>query len=182
MTVDEMIEEILTKEGGYVNNPNDSGGETNWGITIADARAIGYFADMAIMSRETAKQIYMKKYVIATGINQIITQDHKIAMKLLDIAVNMGVFRAGEFCQRLLNALNRNQRDYNDIKVDGQMGPATRHALEKFLNARGVGNRHVAVTVFLKGLKAMQGNFYIALAERRPKDEEFLYGWLLNRA
>lgn len=175
---------ILDKEGGYVNNPKDSGGETNWGITIEEARANGYFAGMKDMPREVAYGIYLKRYWVSTGIERIASISTRIAERLLDIAVNQGVYRAGEFCQRLLNALNRNGRDYADITVDGRMGPATRGALTAFLYARSSGRNAVedAEAVFLKGLRAMQGNFYIELAERRPKDEEFLYGWLFNRA
>jgi lysozyme family protein len=182
VTIDEMIEAMLAKEGKYSNNPKDSGGETNWGITLEDARANGYFNDMKTMPRETAKQIYYRKYITSTGIDRIIDISRPISYELFDIAVNMGTYRAGEFCQRLLNALNRGQRDYFDIKVDGQMGSATRTALVGFLSARGVKDKHVAETVFIKGLNAMQGEFYISLAERRPKDEEFLFGWLLHRA
>ncbi len=39
MTADQIIEGILGKEGGYVNNPNDKGGPTRWGITQTTARA-----------------------------------------------------------------------------------------------------------------------------------------------
>ncbi|OCO16336.1 hypothetical protein AN684_0205915 [Klebsiella pneumoniae subsp. pneumoniae] len=42
MTADQIIEGILGKEGGYVNNPNDKGGPTRWGITQTTARAYGY--------------------------------------------------------------------------------------------------------------------------------------------
>lgn len=183
MTVDEAIEEILLKEGGYVNNPNDSGGETNWGITVVEARAWGYQGPMQNLPRASAKLIYLKKYWVATGLDRLSTLSSVIAMKLLDIAINQGVYRAGEFCQRLLNALNRNERDFKDLKVDGNIGPGTRAALTAFLHARpGAASIGTAEEVFVKGLRAMQGYFYIDLAERRPKDEEFLFGWLKNRA
>lgn len=178
--IESYINTILDKEGGYVNNPNDSGGETNWGITVEEARANGYFGGMQAMPREIAFNIYYKRYWVSTGIERIAGLSGVIAERLLDIAVNQGVYRAGEFCQRLLNALNRNGRDYPDIAVDGKMGPATREALNAFINRR---NRpKESEEVFVKGLRAMQGSFYIELAERRPKDEEFLYGWLFNRA
>jgi lysozyme family protein len=181
--VKDYIDSILAKEGKYVNNPNDSGGETNWGITVEEARANGYYAPMNIMARETAYDIYYKRYWLATGIAEIATIDAGIAERLLDIAVNQGIYRAGEFCQRLLNALNRNERDFKDLKVDAKIGAATREALRKFLEARGKGDKRTnSIEVFKKGLRAMQGHFYIDLAERRPKDEEFLYGWLFNRA
>jgi lysozyme family protein len=179
----EILNDLLEREGGYVNNPNDSGGETNWGITVSEARANAYFGPMATMPRQIAYDIYHRKYWVASGLQNLSTVDIKIAERLLDIAVNMGLYRAGEFCQRLLNALNRNERDYKDLRVDAKIGPATCAALRAFLHARpGKDTVSNATEVFLKGLRAMQGNFYIELAERRPKDEEFLFGWLRNRA
>lgn len=172
-----MIDALIEREGRYVNNPNDSGGETNWGITIADARANGYYGDMKTMPRSVAYDIYYRSYWISTGIEAISTLSELVAERLLDIAVNQGKYRAGEFCQRLLNALNRNQRDYKDLTVDGKMGPATRAALRALIALRG----QTGTEVFEKGLQIMQGYFYIDLAERRPKDEEFLFGWLRTR-
>ena len=48
---DQIIDEIIRKEGGYVNDPADSGGETNWGITVSRARQSGYNGDMRTMPR-----------------------------------------------------------------------------------------------------------------------------------
>ena len=50
--------ELLGNEGGYSNNPNDPGGETNWGITLAVARANGYVGAMKDMDQSFAKRIY----------------------------------------------------------------------------------------------------------------------------
>ena len=78
---------------------------------------------------------------------------------------------------RALNALNRAARDYPDIAVDRAIGPRTLAALDGFLKARGKGGE----TVLLRAMEALQGERYIALAERRPSQEAFLYGWLANR-
>ena len=59
---DQIIDEIIRKEGGYVNDPADSGGETNWGITVNRARQSGYNGDMRTMPRSVAEQIYAEDY------------------------------------------------------------------------------------------------------------------------
>ena len=61
---------------------------------------------------------------------------------------------------------------------DGRIGPATLSALDTFLELRG---KKKGETVLLKALDALQGERYIRLAERRPANEAFLYGWLANR-
>ena len=101
----------------------------------------------------------------------------RVAAELFDTAVNMGPETATGFLQRALNALNRAARDYPDIAVDREIGPRTLSALDGFLAARGKGGE----TILLRAMEALQGERYIALAERRPSQEAFLYGWLANR-
>ena len=59
---EKIINEIIRVEGGYVNDPRDSGGETNFGITVAVARANGYNGRMDCMPRDVAFDIYSAKY------------------------------------------------------------------------------------------------------------------------
>ena len=61
---------------------------------------------------------------------------------------------------------------------DGRVGPTTLAALDTFLKVRGRGSGE---TVLLRALEALQGERYLRLAERRPANEAFLYGWLANR-
>ena len=67
MSVDTLIKDIIKVEGGYTNDPSDSGGETCWGITIAVARANGYAGAMKDMPQQVAYDIYYKQYVVAPG-------------------------------------------------------------------------------------------------------------------
>ena len=76
-----------------------------------------------------------------------------------------------------MNALNRGARDYADIAVDGRVGPATLAALDGFLKQRAAAGE----AVLLKAIEALQGERYLRLAETRPANEAFLYGWLANR-
>ena len=61
--------------------------------------------------------------------------------------------------------------------VDRRIGAQTLGALRRFRALRGPG----ADAVLLKAMDALQGERYIALAESRPGNEAFLYGWLANR-
>ena len=88
---EKAIDRVLTHEGGYVNDPRDNGGETNWGVTIAVARANGYQGAMRAMSRNDAKAIYRKQYWDAVKADQL---PFVVAFQLFDAAVNHGVRRA----------------------------------------------------------------------------------------
>jgi len=177
MDLDEMIDDLIAREGDYVNNPADRGGPTRWGITQAVARAQGYGGDMRLLSREEAASIYRRLYWLRPGYDLVAARAREVAAELFDTAVNMGPDTAGGFFQRALNALNRDGRDYADIAVDRRIGPKTLAALDGFLKARGPAGE----AVLLKALNALQGERYIALAESRPANEAFLYGWLAGR-
>lgn len=177
MMVDELIGEVIDREGGYVNNPADRGGATCWGITAAVARAQGYGGDLRLMPRATAEDIYRRLYWQQPGLDKVFARTPRLAAALLDAGVNMGPPVAIGFLQRGLNALNRGAADYADVALDGRVGAATLAALDAFLARRRPGGE----AVLLKAIEALQGERYVALAERRPADEAFLYGWLANR-
>ena len=100
-----------------------------------------------------------------------------MAAELFDTGVNMGPGVAAGFLQRALNALNRGARDYGDIPLDRCIGDATVEALKRFIGHRGAAGE----AVLLKAIEALQGERYLRLAEQRPANEPFLYGWLANR-
>jgi lysozyme family protein len=175
--IDGLIDDVIDREGDYVNHPADRGGATRWGITEAVARAQGFTGEMRILPRRKAAEIYRRTYWLAPGFDKVAARAPAIAAELFDTGVNMGTATAIGFLQRALNALNRSARDYPDIVVDRMIGPATLHAIDGLLRARG----RRAETVLLRAVEALQGERYIALAERRPAQEAFLYGWLANR-
>jgi lysozyme family protein len=172
--VDAIIEDVIKAEGGYVNDPADRGGETNWGITIAVARANGWQGAMRSMPRAFAEQVYRKRYIDGPGFAAILPLSEDVGAEVIDTGVNMGPAVAGRFLQRVLNAMNRQGRDWADISTDGAVGPATIAALRKALAIRGE-------RIILTGLNALQGARYIELAEGRAANEQFLNGWLSNR-
>lgn len=177
MTVSTIINQIIDVEGGYVNDPKDSGGETCWGITVAVARSSGYTGAMKDLTKQQAYDIYYKQYVIAPGFDKVITLSEKIGEELVDTGVNMGVVVAGKFLQQSLNAMNDGGTQYPDLVVDGGVGKASISALQAFLAKRGADG----ALVLLRALNALQGARYISIAEASPKNERFVYGWLKNR-
>jgi len=178
VSVDRLIDDLIEREGGFANHPGDRGGATCWGITEAVARAHGYRGAMRALPRDEAAAIYRRLYWLRPRFNDIAQRSARIAAELFDTGVNMGPAVAVTFLQRALTALNRNRRDYADLTPDGRIGPATLNALDGFMAARG---RSSGETVLMRALEALQGERYIRLAERRPANEAFLYGWLMNR-
>jgi lysozyme family protein len=178
MDVEELIDELIEREGGYVNHPADKGGPTRYGITEAVARAHGYAGAMAELPREEATAIYRRLYWLRPRFDQVEKRSPRVAAELFDTGANMGPAVAASFLQRALTALNRGGSDYPDLVPDGRCGPATLAALDAFLQVRGKDRGEV---VLLRALEALQGERYIRLAEKRPANEAFLYGWLANR-
>jgi lysozyme family protein len=178
LSVDQLIDAVLEREGGYVDHPADRGGPTRYGITDAVARAHGYAGAMRQLPRNEAALIYRRIYWLRPKLDQIAQRTQTIAAELFDTGVNMGPSVAVTFLQRALTALNRNAKDYPDLTPDGRIGTQTLRALDAFMRVRG---RQGGQTVLLRALEALQGERYLRLAERRPANEAFLYGWLANR-
>ncbi len=175
--IDRLIEDVIEREGGYVNHPADRGGPTRWGITEAVARRQGYMDDMRHLPQSDAAAIYKRLYWQQPSFDKIAEVAPKLAAELFDTGINMGTGTATGFLQRALNALNREARGYADLTVDRRIGPATVLALHAFLRKRGKAGEDV----LLKAVEALQGAHYVRLAETRPSQEAFLYGWLANR-
>jgi lysozyme family protein len=176
--IDRLIDELIDREGGFVDHPADRGGPTAFGITQEVARANGYYGPMRALPRAEAAAIYARLYWSRPRLDAIAAIAPAVAAELFDTGVNMGPAVAITFLQRALTALNRNGSDYPDLVPDGRVGPATLAALAAFLAKRGTAG---GTRVLLRALEALQGERYLRLAERRPANEAFLYGWLANR-
>ena len=174
---EDMINNVIRIEGGYVNDSLDSGGETNYGVTKRVARAYGYRGKMKNLSKNKAFEIYAKRYWNKLNLDDVELLSPLVAEELFDTGVNMGTARAGRFLQRSLNVLNNRQALYPDLVVDGRPGKKTISALRTFAKVRG----DKGMQVLHRMLNALQGSFYVTLAERRTKDERFIFGWYSNR-
>lgn len=174
---DVIFDEILGKEGSYVNHPDDKGGPTKWGITEKVARAHGYRGDMRDLTRGQALEMLEADYWFGPRFDQVATLSPDIAAELCDTGVNMGPTVASRMLQRWLNVFNQQGRLYPDMDTDGRIGPRTINALRAYLQKRGKDGELVLV----KALNCTQGDRYLELAEKREANESFVYGWMKER-
>lgn len=147
---DRAFVELLGNEGGYSNDPNDPGGETNWGITIAVARENGYIGAMKDMDQLVAKVIYAKKYW-QPAFDQL---PYTIAFQMFDAAVNSGVGQAVRWLQRAMG-----------VADDGKLGPVTMQAIEAVDPIKLVVLFNVERLLFMTNLSTW-GNFGKGWARR----------------
>lgn len=164
-------------EGGYVDNPKDSGGATNHGITERVARAHGYMGDMRDLPRDRAIEIAKEQYWDIMRLDDVAGLSEPIAQEMFDSGFLCGHALTVSWLQRLLNVANRQARDYPDLLADGLMGKISIATLRAYLLRRGRDGE----TVMHNALNGLQSAFLTELAERRDKDEEFWFGWQLHR-
>ncbi|WP_211090095.1 glycoside hydrolase family 108 protein [Pseudothauera nasutitermitis] len=139
MNFDTAFERLIGHEGGYVNHPEDPGGETNWGVTLRTAREAGYTGSMRDLTRDQAKEIYRTAY---WGRAQAEQYDGAIAFQVFDAAVNHGIGQAIRFLQRAVG-----------VADDGAVGPVTLAAV-----------RAMSVTDVLARFNAERLDFYTKLS------------------
>ena len=146
---DDIIEIVLEHEGGYVNDPDDPGGETNFGV----AKRSHPDVDIANLTRDGAKEIYKEVYWDKNKVESLPVHLRHI---FFDMCVNQGRGRAVKILQQSANAKGA------DLKVDGGMGPMTISAMEG---------------VELDRVRAYRVKYYADLVTRKPDLEKFYFGW-----
>ena len=177
-SIDDLITEIIAREGGFVNDPDDPGGATNHGITIGTLRGLGVDVDsdgdtdIQDVRRLTVKQaaaIYRKTYFQDTGISTLPTA---LQPSVLDMYVNSGA-NAVKILQRLLASFGQ------PVAVDGAIGPQTAAASQNALRAAPA---HV-----VNAYGIARRNYYYALADARPASRKYARrrdggkgGWILR--
>ncbi len=123
--VSDIIDRVITREGGFVNDPSDAGGATNFGITIATLqewrRKPTSVEDVRNLTVEEAREIYRTRYFIATGFDQV--RDPQVQEFLFDFAVNSGERAAVRALQRCIG-----------VNDDGAFGPISSAALSGIHN------------------------------------------------
>jgi lysozyme family protein len=146
----QAIETVLSHEGGYVDHPDDPGGETKYGISKRSYPDL----DIKNLTIEEAKEIYHRDFWEPIKGDSIQSQD--VATNLLDYAVNAGVRRASRTIQKLTGAAQ-----------DGRIGPQTLEAI----------SRHDGLNLNLR-LVLDRVEFYTELAAKRSEFRAFLVGWI----
>jgi lysozyme family protein len=107
MNYDQAFDRLMGNEGGYVNDPDDPGGETNWGISKRSYPNV----DIKKLTREDAKQIYRVDFWQRASMGEY---NPAIAFQVFDIAVNSGIETAVRLLQRAAG-----------VADDGHIGPVT---------------------------------------------------------
>ena len=148
---DDIIEAVLHHEGGYVNDPKDPGGETNYGI----AKRSHPDVDIKNLTREGAKEIYKEVY---WDKNKVESLPKDLWHIYFDMCVNQGKSRAVKIIQRAVNGKG------GSLTVDGGMGPMTIAAIGKS-------------RVELNRVRAYRVKYYSDLVTKKPDLERFYFGW-----
>ena len=155
---EKIFDYLLKVEGGYSNDKHDKGGKTKYGITEEDARDFGYKGDMQDLTKDFAKNIYLKKYYLGNKLDKVVND--KVALSVCDFIVNGGVWGAKK-AQAALNELGF------DLRVDGILGEKSLAALNEVDEAK-----------FLEKYHDLQRRYYRVLAANKPSQKKFLTGWL----
>ncbi len=159
-----LAEEIVAREGGYVNDPDDPGGATNFGVTIHTMRRLGLDltgdgqvdgTDVRALTRERAVDIFVTHYFHRPRIDLL---PAPLQPSVFDMYVNAGA-NAVRILQRLMVEMGY------DVAVDGVIGPQTiraaqaaaRAAPDHMADAYGIARR----------------DYYYALGDRRPASRKF---------
>ena len=151
MEFNDVIDKVLEHEGGYVNDPNDLGGETKYGITKR------FYPDVDIKSltKEDAKDIYKRDYWDKNKIDDL---PDNLKHIFFDMCVNQGRGTAVRVLQRAINSKGGN------LTVDGGFGSGTSFALAKY-------------TPEVARVRCYRLKHYYDLVNKKPEQERFLFGW-----
>jgi lysozyme family protein len=164
MDVVKIAQEIVAREGGYVNDPDDPGGATKHGVTIHTMRRLGLdltgdervdARDVQALSRKEAVEIFLREYYRRPRLHLL---PAPLQPSVFDMHVNAGG-NAVRILQELLCEMGY------DLSVDGVIGPHTAKAaaaagainMDALVNAYGIARR----------------NYYFQLAERRPQSRKY---------
>jgi lysozyme family protein len=177
-SVTDIAKEIVAREGGYVKDPDDPGGATKYGVTLATLRRLGIDldrdgvvseGDVKLLTPAQAVQIYVQHYFEAPRLGAL---PEAVQPSVFDMQVNAGD-NAVKILQRLLNRMGQ------AVAVDGQVGPQTIAAARRaaapdaglFADAYGIARR----------------NYYYDLAAARPTSRRYATtttgskgGWILR--
>lgn len=177
-TVRQIADEIVAREGGFVNDPDDPGGATNHGVTIHTMRRLGLdltgdgrvdVSDVRALTRAEAVDIYIRHYFEAPGLGRL---PECLQPSVFDMFVNAGA-NAIRLLQQMLA-----QMGYETV-VDGVLGPQTAK------HAHHAAARDPALLADAYGIE--RRNYYYRLADQRPASRKYARrqnggkgGWILR--
>ncbi|HKL06857.1 MAG TPA: holin-associated N-acetylmuramidase [Roseovarius sp.] len=163
-SIPDIAKQIIAREGGFVNDPDDPGGATKYGVTIHTMRRLGLdldrdgdvdVGDVRRLSRADAQAIFIEHYFHRPQIDALPVA---LQASVFDMYVNAGA-NAVKILQRLLNDMGQ------AVAVDGVIGPQTIAAVQAAVRAAP---DHIADAYGIA-----RRNYYLALADRRPASRKF---------
>lgn len=163
-TVDQLVQDVLRREGGYVNDPDDPGGATKYGVTIHTLRRLKVdidgdgdvdVRDVKALDLETAARIYKRNYYEKPRIDQLPVV---LQASVFDMYVNAGG-NAIKILQRLLNEMGQS------VTVDGALGPQSIGAARAAAAA--------APDIIADAYGIARRNYYFRLADRRTASRKY---------
>lgn len=163
-SVTDIATEIVAREGGYVNDPDDPGGATKYGVTIHTMRRLGLdltgdgqvsVADVTALTQAQAVEIFIYHYFNAPRIDAL---PQPLQATVFDMHVNAGA-NAIKLLQRLLNDMGQ------DVAVDGKIGP---HTVRATYAAYQDAPDHIA-----DAYSIARRAYYYTLADRRPASRKY---------
>lgn len=164
LDVRQIATEIVAREGGFVNDPDDPGGATKYGVTIGTMRRLGVDVDedgdvdekdVRALSEKQAISLFLNHYYEKPGLHKL-PQD--LRASVFDMYVNAGA-NAVKILQSLLNQMGQS------VTVDGMLGPETYAACE---SAASLAPHHLADAYAIA-----RRNYYFRLADGRPASRKF---------
>lgn len=164
LNIRRLAAEIILREGGFVDDPDDPGGATNHGVTVHTMRRLGLdldgdgdvdAADVRTLTREKATEIFIDHYFYRPGIDLL---PEPLWPSLFDMYVNAGA-NAVRLLQRLLCDMGA------VVQIDGAIGPQTQSATRTSFQA--------APAHFVDAYGIARRNYYFDLADRRPASRKF---------
>jgi len=177
-SVEQIAAEIVAREGGFVDDPDDPGGATKYGVTLETLRRLGLdrsgdgridVADVKALTRQDAERIFVEHYFRAPRLGDL---PEEIQPSVFDMYVNAGS-NAVRILQRLLSRMGFSVND------DGIIGPLTAGA------ARRAGDAAAGYLADAYGIA--RRNYYYALADARPASRKYARttaggkgGWILR--
>ncbi|WP_095589807.1 holin-associated N-acetylmuramidase [Actibacterium ureilyticum] len=162
--IHDIATQIVTREGGFVNDPDDPGGATKYGVTIHTMKRLGLdltgdgrvtTADVRRLSRAQAVEIFIDHYFRKPRIDAL---PQVLQASVFDMYVNAGA-NAVRILQRLLVDMGQG------VTVDGVIGPQTIAATQA---ATDLARDHIADAYGIA-----RRNYYYALADRRPASRKY---------
>mgnify|MGYP001189959611 FL=1 len=179
MRFEDAFKIVLGFEGGYVNDKDDKGGETNYGITASTLNSaktkgwIPFNVTIQNLKIEHAKIIYKKGYWDAVQANSL---PHPLDLIMFDSAVNHGPNAAVKLLQKSLNVL----LPYTELAVDGIFGSLTLRAVNDYVGLGIVPGmypnsniRYLCIDVLMNRIE-----LYLSIVLNNKSQEKFLKGWL----